>query len=78
MHFCETAITGLSEIVARAKLMFPIVLEWRNWQTQQTQNAFLVTSTFSIITDKFKIQQPLGCISHCSYCEGFRGILVSR
>ena len=43
MHFCETAITGLSEIVARAKLMFPIVLEWRNWQTQQTQNLPPVT-----------------------------------
>jgi hypothetical protein len=44
MHFCETAITGLSEIVARAKLMFPIVLEWRNWQTQQTQNLLSIKS----------------------------------
>ena len=34
----EVVITELSEIVARAKLIVPIALEWRNWQTQQTQN----------------------------------------
>ena len=43
MLLCETEITGLSETVARAKLVFPIVLEWRNWQTQQTQNLPPVT-----------------------------------
>ena len=35
--------TELSEIAARAKLIFPIALEWRNWQTQQTQNLPPVT-----------------------------------
>src|SRR5208337_2664097 len=35
--------TELSEIVARAKLIFPMALEWRNWQTQQTQNLPPVT-----------------------------------
>ena len=39
----KTATTGLSEMVARAKLLVPIVLEWRNWQTQQTQNLPPVT-----------------------------------
>src|SRR5271167_1823071 len=33
----------LSESVARAKLIFPNELEWRNWQTQQTQNLPPVT-----------------------------------
>src|SRR5208337_780038 len=35
--------TELSEIVARAKLIYPMALEWRNWQTQQTQNLPPVT-----------------------------------
>jgi hypothetical protein len=43
MFLCETEITRLSEFVARAKLILPIVLEWRNWQTQQTQNLPPVT-----------------------------------
>ena len=29
---------GLREIVVRARLILRAVLEWRNWQTQQTQN----------------------------------------
>jgi len=32
------AITELREIGARAKLKCLLVLEWRNWHTQQTQN----------------------------------------
>ncbi len=39
----EIAIRELREIVPRAKLIFPIVLEWRNWHTQQTQNLPPVT-----------------------------------
>ena len=35
--------TELSEIEPRVKLVFPIALEWRNWQTQQTQNLPPVT-----------------------------------
>jgi hypothetical protein len=37
------AITELREIGARAKLKCPLVLEWRNWHTQQTQNLPPVT-----------------------------------
>ena len=39
----KTATTGLREMAARVKLIFPIALEWRNWQTQQTQNLPPVT-----------------------------------
>jgi hypothetical protein len=36
--------TELSEIAARAKLIFATALEWRNWQTQQTQNLLSIKS----------------------------------
>jgi hypothetical protein len=39
----ENIITELREIVARVKLNCLIVLEWRNWHTQQTQNLPPVT-----------------------------------
>jgi hypothetical protein len=35
--------TKLREINTHAKLVSPIELEWRNWQTQQTQNLPPVT-----------------------------------
>ena len=37
------ATSELREIAARAKLILPMALEWRNWQTQQTQNLPPVT-----------------------------------
>ena|SRR5208283_4489613 len=43
-YLIETETTELSEIMARAKLIYPMALEWRNWQTQQTQNLRVLTN----------------------------------
>jgi hypothetical protein len=66
------ATSRLSESWPRVKLIVPNALEWRNWQTQQTQNAFSLILTFSIETHRFQIRQPLGCVSNRSDCEGIR------